>query len=179
MSVRRRRIVAVPAAVSLLVLLSGCGSSTRTVTVNGPPPGARPSGVGAPGASSTAASQQPATRVVHETRFLSPSGNIGCALLGGVARCDIQRRGWSPPARPTSCPAIVDFGQGLEVGTAGSGRFVCSGDTVRDPASPKLAYGTASRSGGFLCTSARNGVTCAARASRHGFFLSVQSYRIF
>jgi hypothetical protein len=111
--------------------------------------------------------------------FRSPTGNIGCSLLGGLARCDIAKRSWPPPARPASCPTIVDFGQGLEVGSAGEGRFVCAGDTVRDPASPRLAYGTATRIGGLECLSARDGVTCTARTSRHGFFISLQRYRIF
>jgi hypothetical protein len=56
---------------------------------------------------------------------------------------------------------------------------VCAGDTARDPVSPKLPYGTASQSGGFLCTSTRGGLTCVAGASRHGFFISIQRYRIF
>lgn len=166
-------------------LLAGCGSSTRTVVVQGPPT----SGV----ASATSATETPGTatdtrgrttseaptRTVSLSDFQSPTGNIGCMLIGGVARCDIVRRGWSPPRRPASCPDIVDFGQGLEVGTSGEGRFVCAGDTARDPSAAKLPYGTASSYGPFTCVSRATGMTCTDRASGHGFQISIQGYRIF
>ena len=97
----------------------------------------------------------------------------------GVARCDIANRNWSPPARPSSCPSEVDFGQGLEVGRSGRGRFVCAGDTARDPSAPKLAYGTASKAGRFLCISRQTGVACSNTKTGHGFALGSQGYRVF
>ncbi len=111
--------------------------------------------------------------------FRSPTGNIGCVLAGDLARCDIEKRTWSPPPRPAACPQIVDYGQGLEVSAQGVVAFVCAGDTVRDPMDRALPYGVASRHGPFLCTSAATGMTCESRASGHGFTLSVQGYRIF
>jgi hypothetical protein len=172
-----------------LVLLAGCGSATRTVVVQGPPAqsvtvksGAAASVTSstATSASTTATSSEAPARVVHLTSFQSPSGNIGCMVFAGAtARCDIVHHTWVLPPRPASCPQIVDFGQGLEVGSSGSGRFVCAGDTARDPTAPKLPYGTASQVGDFLCVSRSTGITCTNHAGGHGFTLSVQQDRRF
>ena len=118
------------------------------------------------------------TAVVHLQSFRSPSGNIGCVMIEGGARCDIRRRDWSPPARPASCPEQVDFGQGLTVGHSGKASFVCAGDTTLDPSAAALAYGEVSELGGTQCISRSEGITCANHAG-HGFFLSVQSYKLF
>ena len=115
----------------------------------------------------------------HYTQFESPSRNIGCVLLDGLARCDIMVRSWSPPARPAGCPRIVDFGQGLMVATGGVARFVCAGDTALDPRGPILAYGQLDVVGALRCTSARAGVTCRSTRTGHGFFLSRQRYSLF
>jgi len=100
-------------------------------------------------------------------------------IVSELARCDIVSHSWQLPPRPSSCPQIVDFGQGLEVGSAGTARFVCAGDTVREPASPKLAYGSASRVGPFECVSRSSGMTCTDAATGHGFQLSIQRYQLF
>jgi hypothetical protein len=167
-------------ALLLGATLAGCGGGTETVTIPGPPGGGQAAGTStAAKRTATAAVPAPA-RVVHLDTFRSPTGNIGCTLLDQVARCDIEKRSWRPPPRPSSCPEIVDFGQGLEVGASSPARFVCAGDTARDPASPVLAYGSGSRETGVECVSATAGITCTSRAqSRHGFFISTQSYRIF
>ncbi len=163
-----RNALALPALLGL-VALAGCGGSTKTVFVGGSPTEAT--------TSKTAA--EPTGPIVHLNAFRSPTGNIGCLLSGGQARCDIERRDWAPPARPANCPAVVDYGQGLEMQESGAARFVCAGDTVRDPGSPVLAYGTTAVSGAFECISASNGMTCTKPADGHGFFLSIQTYRQF
>ena len=119
------------------------------------------------------------TRTVHLTNFRSPSGNIGCVILDGTARCDISQRMWVPPSRPASCPKEVDFGQGLLLESTGAGRFVCAGDTALDPTGTALPYGSASVEGSFSCVSETTGVTCSSAADGHGFFISRQSYRLF
>jgi hypothetical protein len=116
---------------------------------------------------------------VHLTTFLSPSGNIGCVVLGAVARCDIQHRSWAPGPRPSTCPKIVDYGQGVEVTAAGPGALVCAGDTALDPSAPKLAYGSTNVEGPVRCVSATAGMTCRNTSTAHGFFISFQSYRVF
>jgi hypothetical protein len=156
-------------AVAGLLALAGCGGSTKTVFVGGTPTGV--------GTAKTVA--EPTGPVVHLSAFRSPTGNIGCALSGEQARCDIGRRNWPAPTRPARCPAAVDFGQGVELGATGRSRFVCAGDTVRDPGSPVLPYGSTSVAGPFECISASNGMTCIRPADGHGFFLSIQTYRQF
>lgn len=118
------------------------------------------------------------TAVVHLQSFRSPTGNIGCVMFEGGARCDIRKRDWSPPSRPASCPEQVDFGQGLMVDHTGEASVVCAGDTALDPRATELAYGEASELGGTQCISSSTGVTCANH-SGHGFFISTQSYKLF
>ena len=120
-----------------------------------------------------------ATATVHLTTFRSPSGNIGCVVLDGTARCDISHRSWKPPARPPSCSREVNFGQGLQVGGSGKGTLVCAGDTALDPMGTQLRYGDASVEGDFACVSAFTGMTCTNLTNAHGFFISRQSYRVF
>jgi hypothetical protein len=118
------------------------------------------------------------TRVVHVQTFRSPSGNIGCAMFEGGARCDIRKREWSPPPRRASCPEQVDFGQGLSVSRTGKASFVCAGDTTLDPGATPLAYGEVSELDGTQCISRSEGITCANHAG-HGFFISIQRYKLF
>jgi hypothetical protein len=119
------------------------------------------------------------TVIAHLTFFESPSRNIGCVILDGVARCDIVHRSWSPPPRPASCPNVVDFGQGLTVSRLGSAGLVCAGDTALDPKAPTLAYGAVDVVGPLHCASAVTGITCHSTLTGHGFFISRQRYSLF
>lgn len=167
-------------------MAAGCGgSSTKTVTVTSTPAGSssatsKPTNQGAPAPTSSPATPAPASSSppLHLTTFQAPSTNIGCVLAGGTARCDIRSRSWSPPARPASCPSVVDFGQGVEVGKSGSAAFVCAGDTALNPGGSVLAYGQDSRVGPFLCQSRTSGLTCMNTNTGHGFTLSLQRYSL-
>jgi hypothetical protein len=109
--------------------------------------------------------------------FQSPSGNIGCVVIEGAARCDAGKHSWAAP-RPADCPSEVDSGQGLEVGASGEAGVVCAGDTARDRSAPVLDYGTASDVGGTICVSRKAGITCT-NSDGHGFTISAESYRLF
>lgn len=180
------------AALLLVALVAGCGGGgtttiERTVTerVEIPAKG----GAGSGGEEATTAkgtttkvaeekAEQP-KRILHLKTFRTPSGNIGCAMVEGRARCDIRKRDWKPLPRPASCSRQVGYGQGLEVPAGGDqARFVCAGDTALDPNASALAYGSASRVGTSECISRADGVTCVNRAG-HGFFISTQSYQVF
>ncbi len=170
---------------ALAVALAGCGGSSKTVTVTGPATG---SSVTTSSSTTTATAAAPTSTAGGATtsagprlalaQFQSPSGNIGCIIAGGVARCDIKQRNWSPPPRPSSCPKQVDFGQGLEVPSSGAGRFVCAGDTALDPTAAKLAYGTSTGTGQITCTSAASGMTCK-NSGGGGFLISIQGYKVY
>lgn len=110
--------------------------------------------------------------------FQSPSGNIGCILIEGNARCDIDKHGWTPPPRPASCSDQVDYGQGLTVEREGEAGVVCAGDTAMNQKAPVLGYGEAAEGDGTVCASRKDGITCT-NADGHGFFISVQGYKFF
>jgi hypothetical protein len=184
--------LALAALLFLAGLVAGCGgggSTTvieRTVTEKVEVPAKGDGGSG--GQENTAAKEaetkkaeeeaaQP-KRILHLKTFRTPSGNIGCAMYEGGARCDIRKRDWKPLPRPAACSKEVGYGQGLEVPAGGEAGFVCAGDTALDPSASSLAYGTASRVGGSECISRTDGITCVNRAG-HGFFISIQSYQVF
>lgn len=192
------KIRAVPALLCSAgaLAIAGCGSTaTKTVTVSTPQTAATSAATtqsAAPGTTGTTSGttstpvttttptpSQPPTRFVHLAFFRTPSGNIGCAIADGTARCDVRQRDWSPPPRSASCPSIVDYGQGLIVGRSGPATFVCAGDTALDPSAPALAYGSASQVGDFVCVSRSAGTTCTDRFNGHGFFINRQGYRLF
>jgi hypothetical protein len=193
------------AVVSLLVLaapvVAGCGGGgettviERTVTekVEVPPKGDEAGDTGGAGGrqkqvaakeaaakkadEQEEAAQQP-KRIIHLQHFRTPSGNIGCVMFHGGARCDIRKRDWAPLPRPASCSKQVDYGQGLQVAHVGQATFVCAGDTALEPGLASLSYGTASRVDGSECISRDDGVTCVNQTG-HGFFISIQSYQVF
>jgi hypothetical protein len=192
--VRRAAAPALALAAALLALaalVAGCGGSStttieRTVTERVEVPA---KGEGGSGGQVNAAAKEAETkkaeeeaaqpkRILHLQTFRTPSGNIGCAMYEGGARCDIRKRDWKPLPRPAACSKEVGYGQGLEVPAGGEAGFVCAGDTALDPSASSLAYGTASRVGGSECISRTDGVTCVNRAG-HGFFISIQSYQVF
>ena len=115
--------------------------------------------------------------------FRTPSGNIGClysSASGGVPaslRCDIRSRLHSPPPRhPAGCN--LDWGDSLALERTGRAVLVCHGDTVIDPRSRVLAYGTGWARDGFSCSSQTTGLRCTNSAG-HGFFLSRERWQRF
>ena len=115
--------------------------------------------------------------------FRTPTGNIGCVFSSGFSasdrptvRCDIRSRLHPEPRRPKRCP--LDYGDSIQVSRLGRAILVCHGDTAIDPGSRVLRYGHTWRRDGLSCTSRFDGLTCT-NESRHGFFLSRQSWRIF
>jgi hypothetical protein len=100
-------------------------------------------------------------------------------IISGTARCDLKQKQWTLPPRPSTCPQIVDFGQGMIVTGSGAGRLVCAGDTTLDPSAQVVPYGTDTVVSSFHCASRTDGVTCTDTATGHGFFVSIQSFRGF
>jgi hypothetical protein len=178
----------VRARTTLLLLpalaLAACGggektvTKTKTVTVaqTATTPATTPTTATTPATTPTVPEPSPATNVVHVSSFRTPSSNIGCAIAGGSARCDIKQRDWEPPPKPADCD--VDFGQGIAVGGRGPS-FVCAGDTALNPTGPVVPYGTDTQVGRFLCASREDGVTCQNTATKRGFFIARDRYRLF
>jgi hypothetical protein len=123
----------------------------------------------------------PAAAALGVQRFVTPSGNIGCAGDRTDLRCDILETSASQPPKPRSCR--FDWGQAFGLTPQGRGRRLCVSDTVVPTRGARgvrtLAYGTTIRLGERMrCTSRRSGLTCRNTAD-HGFFLSRQRIRVF
>lgn len=110
--------------------------------------------------------------------FQSPSGNIGCVIGGGIARCDILEHSWPTPPKPDDC-IDGDYGNGVDIVGGHPGEYTCAGDTVFSPSAPVLGYGDKITKNRFTCTSKSSGMRCANRNSGHGFFISRQTVRLF
>ena len=108
--------------------------------------------------------------------FHSPSGNVRCVIAAKVyTRCDITKRDWTPPPKPSSCE--FDWGNTLEVRLKGRGRFGCVSDAI-DPGRV-LRYGEAISRGRFRCRSRTSGMRCVNTRNGHGFALSRERVRRF
>jgi len=108
--------------------------------------------------------------------FHSPSGNIRCVIAPRVyTRCDITQRDWRPPPKPRTCE--FDWGNTLEVGLRGRGRFGCVSDAIEP--GRVLPYGDAITRGRFRCRSRRTGLRCVNTRNGHGFALSRERVRRF
>jgi hypothetical protein len=124
------------------------------------------------------AAATPPAALAKFTFFETPSGNVGCVINGKGARCDIQDHAWSTPPTPPSC-VDLDYGNGVEVGKHGRGRYVCAGDSVFSPNADVLPYGERISAKRIRCASKRKGVRCVNLASDHGFFISRSEVRLF
>jgi len=166
----------------LALAIAGCGGDTKTVTET------QTATTAQSGPAITATTAGGATVTVNRLSvpvgntgphyFETPSHNIGCFLDRHSARCDIRERSWSPPPKPQYCiKAGVDWGQGVAVG-AHRASIVCAGDTTLGGPG-LLGYGHAARRGPIYCVSRTVGITCINANTKHGFFLSRTSYRLF
>ncbi len=174
-------LIALLTAAALAIAACG-GSSTTTTTVTETTSDATttpPSSSTTDSTSTTEDGSPPAADIVVQdsTSFVTPSGNIGCFIDKHSVRCDIDKREWKPPKAPADCN--LDYGQGIEL-TAGAGAdFVCAGDTTLQNGGQTLGYGKSISAGLLRCESEQDGLTCTDTENGSGFFMSVQSYKIF
>ena len=111
-------------------------------------------------------------------RFVTPSGNIYCAIAArGPKGCEIAEGGVKDksvcPGNPVSdTVGRIEFQRGRAVP-------VCNTDTIRQPGAKVLPYGVATKVGKFACISERQGVTCINVTRPEGFFLHKGEYVIF
>jgi hypothetical protein len=128
-------------------------------------------------------------RVHTDTAFLSPTGNIRCAVTRQLAGCDLDQRDWKLPPAPKDCQGNDDpgdIGEGewampILVATRGTGSFNCGTDVPLNlyDARRALPYGRGIGNSTFECVSERSGMTCRSTASGHGFTVSRAAYRVF
>jgi hypothetical protein len=165
-------------AVSSALVLASCGGGGSTTIIKSVTSQPTTSTSATTTAPTTSSSTTVPASVRHLQTFQADGGNIGCVASGRTMRCDIRKRSWSPPARPSSCPKEVDFGQGIEVGTSNA-QFVCAGDTALNPSAPSLVSGQATEGAGVVCTAVATLITCTNQSTGHGFTMSSASYKLF
>jgi hypothetical protein len=112
----------------------------------------------------------------------TPSHNIFCLAtsagdgLPTELRCDVQQMTNRPPRPPADCP--LNWGDSFYVDLTGPGGLMCHGDTVRNPATPVIAYGASWSIYGFACLSQTTGLTCR-NPQGHGFSISREAQKVF
>jgi hypothetical protein len=149
-------------------LLVRCQAGEQRIDVLGLAPSAHP------GQAPSAAPQPPGGEVTFQT----PSGNIGCLVTTEHALCGIREFTYSPPPQPADCD-LPGWGHTIGVEATGSGDFVCADSLLAGPDAQVLAYGRGVLVGPFACGSSSDGLTCANRDTRHGFFISRDQARTF
>ena len=180
-SLSRPRTATVLAAMVLagmvLLALGACGP-TSPGTATAPAPSALPSATAPAGTTSPAGTPSLVIETVSgdTSFFVTPSGNIDCAVTATNARCDIGDRSWTPPPKPASCQ--LDYGNGAVVDATGA-RLSCAGDTLLHVTTTVLPYGHGVRDGQVLCVSQATGVRCEYVGTGHGFLLAKEGYTLF
>ena len=170
----RRSAVALTGFLAVIVGLSACAGSPDPQPTTASPATTIASARSSEPTTSTA--PQPLDREVSGyTGFISPTGNISCAIDVDLARCDIIDHDWEPPPRPADCE--FDYGQGIQIVPGEPASFVCAGDTTFG-AEDVLAYGEAITAGPLRCESQKSGITCRDVESDHSFTISLEAYHL-
>jgi hypothetical protein len=114
-------------------------------------------------------------------RFLTPSGNIYCAIkvVNMPKGCEINEGAVKDPDVCSGNPVSKYVGR-IEF-QHGRATPVCNTDTIREPGARTLAYGSKARfpKAGIKCLSESIGVTCISLKKTEGFFLHRGEYVIF
>jgi hypothetical protein len=118
--------------------------------------------------------------------FVSPSGNIACAIYanGSGANCEIQDHTWVAPAS-TNGP----YGRACDFNFGGLQIYVSQGKPANlgcyegasqfnRPGDQTLDYGQKYSRGAITCASEPSGVTCTDTATGHFFRISSESYEL-
>lgn len=114
------------------------------------------------------------------TGFVTPSGNIRCAVIGQekkVLRCEIQSRLKPLPRQPYAGHCEFDWGSGFSLSQNGKPKVLCISDTISS-SSYVLSYGRTWRYLGFECLSKETGLICSNSAKK-GFLLNRNKWSIF
>jgi len=122
-----------------------------------------------------------AVGLLNLRRFVSPSGNLYCALAvrGLPPACELSAGSIKDPAACGDNPVSkyvgrVEFRHGRAVP-------ICNTDTIRTPGAKVLGYGSADHVPGtnIECVMETIGVTCINLKRTEGFFLHRGEYVIF
>jgi len=113
------------------------------------------------------------------TSFITPSGNIYCALVGedkNTLRCEIRTKLNPIPPQPYRGYCEFDWGAGFLLPKYGKAEVLCISDTI-DGSNYLLSYGSTWTNAGFKCLSQKIGLTCT-NSTGQGFFLSRERWNV-
>lgn len=162
------------AAIVTGIALDGDRPDAAAPVEAGSPAGAPAPAPGTPDLAAGATLVDPAAFGGDPVRFRSPTGNIGCLVDSGQARCDVADRNWTLPPRPADC--AMTWGGGLQLAGGDPARPTCGGAGVVDPSAAELGYDKAVRLGDVTCVSRRTGVECRNAGTGHGFSAARSTY---
>ncbi|HUY58694.1 MAG TPA: hypothetical protein VMV16_03205 [Solirubrobacteraceae bacterium] len=115
-------------------------------------------------------------QALAQARFTVPGSNIGCDLVSGGVRCDIQQRAWTPPAQPSSCSA--SWGNAIAMGARGAPAFACGGASAISSYAKVVPDGWDDKVGTITCQVRSFSVDCFS-AHGHGFIFSRTGYTFY
>ncbi|MFI7588660.1 DUF6636 domain-containing protein [Spongisporangium articulatum] len=115
--------------------------------------------------------------------FLTPSGNIHCAIYPGdddfrkgLVRCDVYKATWTLPPKPKDCE--FDWGTVMTLEkTPKAG--LCVSDAVDVQGAETVAYGHGLKWHNITCVSQKTGLTCTNTDNKKGFTVSRSAYTLF
>jgi hypothetical protein len=114
------------------------------------------------------------------TSFVTPSGNIYCALIGGdqnILRCEIRSMLNPLPPQPYPNYCEFDWGAGFLLRQQGKPEVLCISDTIAG-SRYTLSYNKTWTNSGFKCVSKRTELICN-NSDGHGFSLSRNKWNAF
>jgi len=116
----------------------------------------------------------PSSSLGEGVAFSLPSGNVVCITYPARGRllCSVKAHDWSFPVRDCGPQAFQELVQLTETGTT---RGICAGGIMVPVKANPLPYGASIENGGYRCTAAQSGLTCAHLASGKRFILSKQA----
>jgi len=112
--------------------------------------------------------------------FITPSGNIYCALIGenkNMLRCEIRSMLNPLPPQPYSNYCEFDWGAGLLLHKQGKPEVLCISDTIGG-SDYTLSYNKSWVNSGFKCVLKRTELICN-NSDGHGFSLSRNKWSAF
>ena len=155
----------------LLPLLTGCVVGGGGGTDETPPP--RPL---ATRTIVTSTSPLPLPTIEGKpVHFRTSDHNVGCDLEPAYVLCNVVKRSFTPPKKPSDC--FYTWGKAVEMAIGSKGSFFCGHGEDYSGSKRVLATGQAIKVGLVTCRAIPAGVECNGQGN--GFRLTRTGYRLF
>jgi hypothetical protein len=155
----------------LLPFLSACAIGDTSARDQNPPPQPRPSRTVV-----TTSSPLPLPTIEGKpVHFRTSDGNVGCDLEPAYVLCNVVRRSFTPPKKPSDC--FYTWGKAVEMAIGSKGSFFCGHGEDYSDSKRVLRNGEAIQVGLVTCRALPDGVLCSGQG--HGFRLQRASFQLF